>query len=100
MFDTEDEGEEAEPIAHEGEVVGSYLLLWSMRTIQSLSRLLLGLAGPNADEYIEKIGDEQLLVSDGEAEPSMWLVLIAPPPLQLLGFEPFSICPEVLVFSQ
>lgn len=62
--------EEADPIAHEDEVLGSNLLLWSMRTTQSPSRVLLGLAGLNADEYNEKIGEEQLFDID-EAEPSM-----------------------------
>lgn len=62
--------EEADPIAHEDEVLGSNLLLWSMRTTQSPSRVLLGLAGLNADEYNEEIGEEQLFDID-EAEPSM-----------------------------
>lgn len=62
--------EEDDPIAHEDEVLGSNLLLWSMRTTQSPSRVLLGLAGLNADEYNEKIGEEQLFDID-EAEPSM-----------------------------
>lgn len=64
------DGEEADPIAHEDEVLGSNLLLWSTRTTQSPSRVLLGLAGLNADEYNEKIGEEQLFDID-EAEPSM-----------------------------